>query len=186
MLSIINHFYPNDDALKSLLLMHSRQVRNKAVTIAAMPENRKYQIDLEILANGAMLHDIGIRECNAPSIYCTGTQPYLAHGVVGARMLREYATLHPEFNVEPYARICERHTGAGISAYDVVSQHLPLEVRDYLPETYEEQLICLADKFYSKSRPAEELTVEDVRHSLAKFGDETLARFDRLCETFHL
>jgi uncharacterized protein len=185
-IDIINHFYATDDDLRHLLLRHSRQVRDRALAIAADPRNADLQINLQRLADGAMLHDLGIIRCDAPSILCRGTESYLRHGVLGGEMLRQWAALHPEFKPEPYIRICERHTGAGITADEVRAQGLPLDERDYLPETLEEQLICLADKFYSKSHPDDERSVERARHSLEKFGDATLERFDAMCHLFHL
>jgi uncharacterized protein len=48
---------------------------------------------------------------------------------------------------------------------------------DYLPETLEEQLICYADKFYSKSHPQRLLTAEQTAKSLEKFGLDGVERF---------
>jgi uncharacterized protein len=50
--------------------------------------------------------------------------------------------------MEKFARICERHTGSGLTAEEIVSGGLPLPERDFLPETLEEKIICLADKFF--------------------------------------
>jgi uncharacterized protein len=185
-IDIIRHFYTDDDDLRHLLLTHSRQVRDRALAIANLPENASLQLNLQRIADGAMLHDIGIVRCDAPSILCRGTEPYIRHGVLGGEMLRAYAAEHPEFKAEPYIRICERHTGSGITAAEVRAQQLPLEERDYLPETLEEQLICLADKFFSKSHPDDVRDLARARRSLEKFGAETLARFDEMCRTFHL
>ena len=82
--------------------------------------------------------------------------------------------------------MCERHTGAGITADEIVAQHLPIEPpRDLLPETLEEKVICYADKFFSKSRIDEPpKTMERARQSLAKFGGDTLQRFDELVALF--
>ena len=145
--AIIQHFYPEDTPLRRRLLKHSEQVKNKALALA---ENSGAKLDLELVADGAMLHDLGIGSCDAPKIDCTGTEPYLAHGVIGARMLREYGAEHG-LDLEKYARICERHTGSGLTAAEIRRQKLPLPERDYLPETPEESLVCLADKFFSKS-----------------------------------
>ena len=78
---------------------------------------------------------------------------------------------------ESYARVCERHTGAGLTLNDIVSQNLPLPHHDLQPETIEEKLICYADKFFSKTRLDREKTIEQAEKSLSKFGGETLARF---------
>ena len=98
-------------------------------------------------------------------------------------MLRRYAAEHG-IDLESCARICERHTGSGITAQEVRDQSLPLPVRDYLPETVEEQLVCLADKFFSKSGNMQEKSLDRIRNSMFKFGPEPLARFDALCRRF--
>ena len=53
-----------------------------------------------------------------------------------------------------------------------------------LPVSIEEQIICFADKFYSKTRLDREKTVEKARNSLEKYGAEGSSRFDRWCELF--
>ena len=181
-LAIIQHFYPEDTPLRRRLLKHSEQVRNKALALAA---NSPVEPDLTLVADGAMLHDLGIGKCDAPGIDCRGTEPYIAHGIIGARMLREYGAEH-NLDLEKYARICERHTGSGLTAAEIRRQKLPLPERDYLPETTEEELVCLADKFFSKSGDMNEKPLDKVRRSLAKFGDAPLARFEALCRRFHV
>jgi len=178
-LEIIYHFYP-DTPLRKLLLLHSTQVCNKALAIA---EKSSVVLDLDIVRAGAMLHDIGIGHCHAPSILCAGSADYIEHGTMGAVMLRQYAQQH-DLDLEVYAAICEHHTGSGITAAEVVAQALPLKVKDYLPLTNEEKLITLADKFFSKSGDQQEKPFTQVRRSMAKFGKASLARFEDLCELF--
>ena len=55
---------------------------------------------------------------------------------------------------------------------------------DLLPESLEEKLICLADKFFSKSKDMAEKPLPKVRRSMEKFGIEPLKRFDELCALF--
>lgn len=181
-LQIITYFYPQDTPLRRLLTAHSEQVRDKALQILAH-SGRK--LDAQLLACGAMLHDIGIGQCSAPAIFCTGERPYIAHGIIGGEMLRSYAEKYG-MELESCARICERHTGSGLTREDVRMQHLPLPEQDYLPETPEEKLICLADKFFSKSGSRREKTLENIRRSMGKFGPDSLNRFDALCAFFHL
>ena len=85
-----------------------------------------------------------------------------------------------------HGRVCERHTGAGITAAEIISQHLPIDPpRDLLPESIEEKLVCYADKFFSKSRIDEPpKTLDRVRKSLAKFGDDSVVRFDEMAALF--
>jgi len=182
---IITHFYPEDTPLRRLLLRHSMQVRDKALAILANPSCPPLEFNAELVSAGAMLHDIGILECHAPSILCFGTRPYIAHGVIGAEMLRDYGRTRG-LDLEPFARICERHTGTGITAKEVREQDLPIPECDYLPETPEEKLVCLADKFFSKSGEMKEKPADAVRRSLEKFGTDTVERFDALLRLFGL
>jgi len=76
-----------------------------------------------------------------------------------------------------HARVCERHTGSGITREQIINQHLPLPEQDFLPETMEEKVICYADKFFSKTHLDKEKTVEQAERSLAKFGEEGVLRF---------
>ena len=176
--SVIDHFYKEDDALRHILLVHSRQVAGKALQIAL--RHPELQLDTDFLETAAMLHDIGIIRCDAPGIQCFGTEPYICHGRIGAEMLRNL--LGQE--AESIARVCERHTGAGLTEKDIVSQDLPLPHQDFLPETIAEQVICYADKFYSKSHLEREKTVEQASRSLAKFGSEGVERFRKWAQMF--
>lgn len=201
-LDIIHHFYPEDTPLRRLLLLHSECVRNKALQILEgsgfrfLVSGFRVQgsnLNLDLIIAGSMLHDIGICATHAPGILCEGTEPYICHGTIGARMLRQLVaegsfSAEDAAMLEACARICERHTGAGLTRQDILSQGLPIEPAvDLLPETLEEQLVCLADKFFSKSGdPRKEKSLEHVRRSMMKFGADSLARFDALCSTFNI
>lgn len=201
-LDIIHHFYPEDTPLRRLLLLHSECVRDKALQILEgsgfrfLVSGFRVQgsnLNLDLVIAGAMLHDIGICATHAPSILCEGAEPYICHGTIGARMLRQLVaegsfSAEDAAMLEACARICERHTGAGLTRQDILSQGLPIEPAvDLLPETLEEQLVCLADKFFSKSGdPRKEKSLEHVRRSMMKFGADSLARFDALCSTFNI
>lgn len=177
---IINFFYPEEDDLKRTLLKHSEQVRAKALELAS---KTSVPLDLSLLAAGAMLHDIGIRKCHAPGIFCTGELHYLRHGLAGAAMLREYGNAR-NVSLEPYALICERHTGSGLTAEDIRKQALPLPEQDFLPLSPEEKMVCLADKFFSKSGDMAEKDFAAVQRSMAKFGSASLERFNALWDFF--
>lgn len=174
--AVIDRFYTGCPELRKVLLKHSIQVKDKALQIAS---ESSMELDLEVVINGALLHDIGIIRCFAPDIFCPGKLPYIAHGCAGSAMLRE---LGKEF--EPYARICERHTGSGLTAGEIIAGNLPLPHIDLLPETPEEKLICLADKFFSKSGKMEEKPLAKIRRQMAKFGIPSAERFEKLLEFF--
>ena len=50
--------------------------------------------------------------------------------------------------------------------------------------TLEEELICYADKFFSKTKLGQRKTLEKVRSGFRKHGEAALARFDFLHEKF--
>jgi len=196
---IIYHFYPEDTPLRRLLILHSEKVRDKAFEILAQAklkdaEQKLCGVDEKLVNDGALLHDIGIGRTHAPGILCEGTESYICHGTIGAEMLRQelvddraFDSAQPQY-IEQIARICERHTGSGLTKQDILDQNLPISpVRDLLPETLEEQLVCLADKFFSKSGdPSKEKDFDRVRRSMMKFGTASMERFDALCRTFYL
>lgn len=173
--AIINKYYPEDNELRHILLVHSRAVADKALAIA--DRHPELSLDRQFIEEAAMLHDIGIIRCHAPGIQCFGTEPYICHGRIGAEMLR--AEGFPR-----HARVCERHTGAGITRSQIIVQKLPLPQQDFLPETMEEKVICYADKFFSKSHLDEEKTIEQAIASLSKFGEEGVARFREWVKMF--
>jgi uncharacterized protein len=133
--------------------------------------------DERFVEEAAMLHDIGIVKVDAPAIACHGTEPYIRHGVLGAEMLRAEGLLR-------HALVCERHTGTGLTLDQIVQQGLPLPHQDMQPLSIEEQIICFADKFFSKTRLDSCKSVEQARRSLEKFGAEGLVKFDAWCERF--
>ena len=173
---IIDKYYNENAALRHILITHSQSVAQLALQIASL--HHELHVDTQFVYDAAMLHDIGIVRTNAPGIECHGTEPYIRHGVCGAEMLRQ------EGLPEKYARVCERHTGAGLTAHDITSQNLPLPHIDLLPETTEEKLICYADKFFSKTHLDRQKTVEQAEKSLAKFGGDTLQRFREMRRMF--
>lgn len=174
-IALIDKYYAGNPRLRELLLVHSRQVSDRCLKIAEL--HAELDLDKSFLEEAALLHDIGILHTYAPDILCTGDAPYVCHGYLGAEMLRaEGLPLH--------ARVCERHTGAGLSREEVAAQGLPIPVQDYYPETLEEQLICYADKFYSKSHPDREKTQEQALKSVSRYGEDGARRFRRWMELF--
>ncbi|MDR1344930.1 MAG: LPS-assembly protein LptD [Tannerellaceae bacterium] len=53
-----------------------------------------------------------------------------------------------------------------------------------LPLSNEEKLVCFADKFFSKTHPGQEKTVDKILASLSRFGDDQRVRFLDLCKLF--
>lgn len=174
-LDIIEKYYDKNSNLYKLLVKHSAQVMNKALSIAK--NHPELNADTQFITEAAMLHDIGIYLTNAPSIFCHGKKPYICHGYLGADILRNEG-------LPKHALVCERHTGTGLSIEDIERQKLPLPHRDMIPISIEEQIICFADCFFSKSGDMTEKSVDKVRAQLSKFGTKTKDQFDYWCEIF--
>lgn len=172
---LIDKYYPEANELKHILLTHSRSVADKALWIA--DRHPELSLDREFLYEAAMLHDIGIFLTDADGIHCYGDKPYICHGYLGADLV--CAEGYPR-----HALVCERHTGAGLSLAEIIAQDLPVPHREMVPVSLEEQVICFADKFYSKTHLDREKSVEKARGSLLRYGEAGVRRFDRWCEQF--
>ncbi|MDA8403904.1 MAG: HDIG domain-containing protein [Desulfobacteraceae bacterium] len=168
--AIIDEYYPPASPAREVLLRHSEMVARKALQTARKVSH--LHPDLEFIEQAAMLHDIGIFYARAPEIGCFGKYPYVCHGYLG-RILVEGKGL------SRHALVCERHVGVGLTLEEIRKQDLPLPLRDMVPVSLEERIVCYADKFFSKKpgKDQEEWPVEMVLKSLEKYGLQKVARF---------
>ena len=174
---IIEKYYEAGTDVYQLLIKHSRDVADKALTIAK--SHPEMDLDHAFIEEAAMLHDIGIIFCHAPEIGCHGSFDYVCHGYLGADLLRKEG--YPR-----HALVCERHTGTGISLQTIVEKNLPLPLKDFVPVSLEEQLICFADKFFSKTKPDKEKDIIKIQTSLQKHGEDSVLCFNRWLHLFNL
>ncbi len=173
---IINRYYPEDNELKNIYIIHANAVTSLALDFAG--RHSELGLDMEFIKEAAMLHDLGIFLTNAPRIYCYGSEDYICHGYLGAELLRS-------LGYERHARVCERHTGTGITKQAIVDNGWNLPVKDFVPETLEEQLVCFADKFYSKTRYLNEpRSFEQVVESMRKISDESVKKVQEWAKIF--
>lgn len=166
--AIIDKYYPEDNEQKRILVKHSRMVADFSLELAR--RHPELGLDMAFIEEAAMLHDIGIFLTSASDIGCTGDMPYICHGFLGAELLRKEG--FPQ-----HARVCERHTGTGLTKERIVESEWPLPQRDMSPETTAEQLICFADKFFSKVKYLHKSrTFEQVEESMARISPESVAK----------
>ncbi len=176
-IEIIQAYCDPDSLSHAVLLRHGRQVARKAAEVAGnVPD---LQPDLAFIQEAAMLHDIGMLRTNTPTLGCTGRYPYLFHGILGRALLEERGLAR-------HALVCARHVGVGIGIADIRKYNLGLPERDMAPVTLEEQIICYADKFFSKSaiRSGREKTVDEIICELATYGEDKVKRFMAWTELF--
>jgi uncharacterized protein len=178
-LDIIEKYYDPDSKAYHFLVHHSRLVAIKALEIAERA--RDLNPDVKFIEEAAMLHDIGIFYTNAPKIGCYGYKDYICHGYLGRELLEKEG-------LPCHALVCERHVGVGITAEEIISNNLPLPERDMLPLTIEEKIICLADKFFSKSEHdlMHEKPLERVRGIVNSYGVGKLNIFDEWLDIFKI
>ena len=177
-IDILAEFYDRRSKAFNILVDHGEQVARKALEAAKRVSHLKP--DLEFIENAAMLHDIGILETDTPGLGCHGRHPYICHGILGRKMLEN-------IGVPEYGLICERHVGVGISATDVKRFNLPLPARDMLPVTIEDQIICYADKFFSKNgsgKNSTEKSVDTIISTLEPYGPDKVMRFRSWVDLF--
>lgn len=173
---IYTNLYGDNVKLLENVYTHSSKVAQKALKIA---DEKKLDLDRKIIYCAAMLHDIGVVKCYAPDINANGPLPYIQHGVEGQKILQLYG-------LTMFDKVCERHTGSGITAIEIKQQQLPLPHRDLLPVSLLEKLICYADKFYSKGGDLErEKSIPEIEKQLERFGESSLKRFKELHQLFN-
>jgi uncharacterized protein len=176
-LEIIAEFYEPGSESYQILIKHGQQVANKAIEVAKrVPQ---FKPNLNFINEAAMLHDIGIFETNSPELGCSGKHPYVCHGYLGRKILEKKG-------LPPHALVCERHVGIGITAEEIKLNQLPLPQRDMVPISIEEQIICFADKFFSKNGEVNdgEKSVEDILNGLRRYGPEKVIRFQNWMHLF--
>jgi uncharacterized protein len=115
---------------KEKIIQHCKVVSKTALEMAESILESGTIIDLELVRLGGLLHDVG-----------RSVTSDVNHGVEGARLLRE------EGFPENLAKIAERHVGAGIPRKE--AKVLGLPVKDFMPQTLEEKIVCYADKLVS-------------------------------------
>lgn len=167
---VFDKYCPKNHPAREILLDHSRRVARKALEAAlcVLDENP----DLDFIHEAALLHDIGIVGTHAPDIGCTGKAPYICHGILGGEILEKEGLLR-------HGLVCERHTGCGISRKDIEKEKLPLPPRDLIPQSLEEEILCYADKFFSKNAldAGHEKDLGQVLGEIRRYGKKQLERF---------
>lgn len=112
---------------------HSKKVAKIALEVACELKKNGFEVDLELVERGALLHDIGRSVTHG-----------LEHGYFGGKIIRKGG------EEEKVARVVERHVLGGISKEEVELMGLP--AKDFIPETLEEKIVSYADKFSDRNK----------------------------------
>jgi len=176
-LDIIAEFYQPGTRTYNILVQHGTQVADKAVSAAQNVFH--LNPDLNFIREAAMLHDIGIFLTHTPELGCTGEHPYVCHGYLGREILESKG-------LPKHALVCERHVGVGITSEEIKRHNLPLPQHDMVPVSLEEQVICFADKFFSKNGNliVTEKSVENILRRLELYGADKVITFQSWVRLF--
>jgi len=149
-----------DAGCSDSVIEHTKNVTKLALKIAKNFKEKGYDVDLELIEVGSLLHDLGRSQTHS-----------IAHGAIGGKMARELGL------PECVARIIDRHVGAGIP--DEEAERLGLPTGEYMPESLEEKIVTYADKLIEGSR------VVDIEATIKKFEEDLGKRhpaIKRLCQ----
>ena len=129
---------PSEDECIELLLEAGckRRVIIHCCTVEAVAKeivSRVKGADPDLVAAGALLHDIGRSVDHSIMHAYIGSQIVQAHGLP-----------------QPIVDIVRKHTGAGLDAEDV--EELGLPDADYMPRTLEEKIVAHADNMVSDNK----------------------------------
>jgi uncharacterized protein len=108
------------------VIMHSQSVYDIAMKIVKKIEDAGIMVDKDVVAMGALLHDIGRSRTHG-----------IQHAIEGAKIAQQQG--FPPAVVS----IIEHHIGAGICKEE--AQVLGLPIKDYIPKTLEEEIVAHAD-----------------------------------------
>jgi uncharacterized protein len=144
----------HDAGCSTKVIAHCRAVRDCACGYAA----HNHDIDVHLVEQGAMLHDIGRSRTHD-----------IRHAQCGADILRQMG-----FG-EDLARIVECHTGAGLSADECTL--LGLSPRDCIPGTTEEKIVTHADNLIAGKK---RVTIHESIGSAIHLPRKARKRMERL------
>jgi len=129
------------------VIAHCQAVAKLAVKTAKTLQKRGFNVDVNLVEVGALLHDIGRSKTHS-----------VDHAVAGAELAK--ASGLPE----PVILIIKRHVGGGITRAEAKELGWPED--NYMPVTLEEKIVSYADKLVEASD--EHVPIEDTISKLRK------------------
>ncbi|MFP4523074.1 MAG: HD domain-containing protein [Candidatus Nanoarchaeia archaeon] len=173
---IINTYFKPGSLAHKIYMNHVTLVTKKALEVAKrVPE---LDPNIEFIEEAAMLHDIGICKVNAPGLGCFGKAPYIQHTILGKEILEKEGLFK-------HAHICVHHN-IGLSKKRIIQANLPLPHKDMIPATIEEEIICFADKFFTKmpNRKNPEMSIKEIKEKIKNHHPKNVIIFEHMCKKF--
>ncbi|KZX11417.1 TIGR00295 family protein [Methanobrevibacter filiformis] len=121
---------------------------SKAVYERTKEISENFNVDEELIKQGALLHDIGRSRTNT-----------ISHGIIGSKIAIKYG-----FGKE-VANIIERHIGSGIPKSEAIE--LGLGEKDYIPLTLEEKIVAHSDNLVNGSENVDlEFVIKKMKNTV--------------------
>lgn len=140
------------------VIRHVEAVSELAVEIAEACKEKGYNVDLELVEIGGLLHDLGRAKTHT-----------VHHAVIGVEIARSLGL------PEKVVSIIKRHVGGGITTREAKKLGWPKDI--YVPLTLEEKIISYADKLIEGSRRVPiEKTIEQFSQELPSSAIERIWR----------
>lgn len=147
-----------DEGCSYAVVEHCKKVKKVAKRIGNAIRNNGHNVFLDVVIAGALLHDLG-----------RGKTHGLMHAIVGAEIARKRGI------DERICNIIERHIGGGLDEDD--AKMLGLPIKNYIPQTIEEKIVCHADNLSGK----EKLKIDDaLKPYIERKLDKTVKRIKNL------
>ena len=145
------------------VINHCKAVAELALETATILKDRGFQIDFGLVEIGALLHDIGRSRTHS-----------VHHAIIGAEIAKSLELPNA------VTSIIERHVGGGITTEE--AKKLGWPVKDYSPQTWEEKIVCYADKLIDGSK---RVSIErTIREFSKKIPQSSIDGMQRLHEEF--
>jgi len=109
------------------VIEHCKTVSRFAVKIAKVYRKKGFNVQVQLVEVSGLLHDVGRSKTHS-----------VDHALVGGEIARALGLSNS------IVQIIERHAGGGIPKEE--ARRLGWPVKDYLPKTLEEKIVCYADK----------------------------------------
>ena len=140
--------YLRESGCRENVIRHVEAVSALAVEIAKSVRKKGFNVDLQLVEIGGLLHDIGRAKTHS-----------VHHAVLGADIAKSLGL------PEPVLSIIKRHVGGGITAGEAQRLGWPKDI--YVPLTLEEKIVSYADKLIEGSRRVPiEVTIEELSKEL--------------------
>jgi len=150
----VSKWLPSEEMALKLLIQagcsknvteHCKEVADFAVEVAEACKEKGFDVDVDLVRVGALLHDVGRAKTHS-----------VDHSIVGAQIARERSLS------DAIVSIIERHVGGGITENEAKKLGWPL--KSYVPESIEERIVAYADKLIEGSILVPvELAIERLR-----------------------